>query len=79
MSKVSEGIMRGLQEAVKYSKGNLKVRKIKRSFITRNEKPAAKLVSSKFDKVAAMESLFGIIPQDVDIDAVRIERILKRT
>lgn len=45
--------------------------------ITRNGKPAAKLVSAKFDKEAAMESLFGIIPQDIDIDAVRMERILK--
>lgn len=45
--------------------------------ITRNGKPAAKLVSAKFDKIAAMESLFGIIPHDVDIDAARSERILK--
>jgi putative transcriptional regulator len=32
MSEVSEGIMRGLQEAVEYSKGNLDARKIKKTF-----------------------------------------------
>ena len=46
-------------------------------FITRNGKPAAKLTSAKIDKVALMESLFGIIPSDFDLDEARLERILK--
>jgi len=29
------------------------------------------------NRVAAMEALFGIIPSDVDMDDVKIERILK--
>jgi len=45
--------------------------------ITKNGKPAAKLTNAKIDKVALMESLFGVIPSDVDFDAMKIERILK--
>ena len=45
--------------------------------ITKNGKPTAKLTSAKIDKIALMESLFGVIPNDVDFDAMRRERILK--
>ena len=46
-------------------------------FITRNGKPAAKLTSAKIDRVALMETLFGILPSDVDLNDARLERILK--
>ena len=46
-------------------------------FVTKNGKQVAKIVSTRIDRVAAMESLFGIIPSDVDMDAERMERILK--
>jgi len=46
-------------------------------YITKNGKQVAKIVSTKIDRVAMMESLFGIIPRDVDMDAERMERILK--
>ena len=43
-------------------------------YIIGNGKQVAKLVSTEIDRLAAMESLFGIIPSDVDIDAIRTER-----
>ena len=46
-------------------------------YITKNGKQVAKLVSTKIDKVAAMESLFGVIPSDIDFEELRMERILK--
>ncbi len=46
-------------------------------FITKNGKPAAKLTSARVDRVALMESIFGIIPSDVNWDAIKMERILK--
>jgi len=30
------------------------------------------------DRVALMESLFGIIPSDIDFEKLRLERILKK-
>ena len=49
--------------------------------ITRNGKPAARLIGATPErlerKVAAMKSLFGIVPPDVDWDALRMERISK--
>ena len=46
-------------------------------YITKNGKVVAKIVSTKIDQVAAIESLFGIIPNDVDMEAARLERIMK--
>lgn len=44
-------------------------------FITKNGKQVAKLVSTKIDKVAAMKSIFGIIPPDADLDEARMGRL----
>ena len=46
-------------------------------YITKNGKPAARLTSAKIDRVALMESLFGIIPSNIDFDEFKLERILK--
>jgi prevent-host-death family protein len=49
--------------------------------ITKNGKPTAKLVGATPERIAkkveAMKSIFGVIPPDVDWDALRMERILK--
>jgi len=45
--------------------------------ITKNGKPAARLTNVKLDRVAMMESLFGILPSDIDFEAARMERITK--
>ena len=45
-------------------------------FITKNGKQVAKIVSTKIDKVAAMKSIFGVIPPDTDLDKVKEERLL---
>ena len=45
-------------------------------FITRNGKQVAKIVSTKIDKVAAMKSIFGVIPPDADLDKTKEERLL---
>ena len=47
-------------------------------FITKNGKRVAKLSSVKQDKVNAMKSLFGIIPDDgTTLDQIREERLKK--
>lgn len=43
-------------------------------FITKNGKQVAKIVSTKINKVAAMKSVFGIIPPDADIKKAKLER-----
>ena len=43
-------------------------------FITKNGKVAAKITNAEVDRVALMESLFGILPGDVDLDRSREER-----
>jgi prevent-host-death family protein len=45
--------------------------------ITRNGKPAAKLVTARIDKKQSVKALVGILPDTVDYDALRKERILK--
>ena len=45
-------------------------------FITKNGKQVAKIVSTKIDKVAAMKSIFGVIPSDVDLNKAKAERLL---
>ena len=45
-------------------------------FITKNGRQVAKIVSAEIDKVAAMRSIFGVIPSDADLDKVRAERLL---
>ena len=45
-------------------------------FITKNGKQVAKIVSTKIDKVAAMKSIFGIIPSDADLNHAKGERLL---
>ena len=45
-------------------------------FITKNGKQVAKIVSAEIDKVAAMRSIFGVIPSDADLNEVRAERLL---
>lgn len=51
-------------------------------FITRNGKNVARLTSTKEDKVAVMESLFGILPQcngsDIDIKQFKAERLARK-
>jgi antitoxin (DNA-binding transcriptional repressor) of toxin-antitoxin stability system len=47
-------------------------------FITRNGKNIAKLSSTRQDKVYAMKSLFGIIPNDgTTLEQVREERLAR--
>jgi len=45
-------------------------------FITKNGKQVAKIVSTKIDKVAAMRSIFGIIPANAELDKAKAERLL---
>lgn len=44
-------------------------------FITDEGKNLAKLTSIKSDKVAIAKSLFGIIPQNVDLESIKNERL----
>jgi prevent-host-death family protein len=44
-------------------------------YITKHGKRVAKLTSAKPDKVASAQAFFGILPGDVDIDQVRMERL----
>jgi prevent-host-death family protein len=44
-------------------------------FITKNGKQVAKLVSTKIDRVSAMRSVFGAIPEDADLDTAKSERL----
>lgn len=44
-------------------------------FITKNGKRVARITSAKPDKIAAAKSLFGILPDGVDLDAARAERL----
>ncbi|MDR3601567.1 MAG: type II toxin-antitoxin system Phd/YefM family antitoxin [Desulfosporosinus sp.] len=45
--------------------------------ITKNGKGIAKLSSLKEDKVKMVESLFGIIPNDMTLEQAREERLKK--
>ncbi len=45
-------------------------------FITKHGKRVAKLVSTKIDRAAAMQSVFGAIPPDADLDKAKAERLL---
>lgn len=45
--------------------------------ITRNGKQIAKLVSTKIDKSAIAESLFGILPKDVNAEDAKEGRLKK--
>jgi prevent-host-death family protein len=51
-------------------------------FITKNGKNVAKLTSTKQDKAAIMESLFGIVPQgdlcDTDVKRFKAERLARK-
>jgi prevent-host-death family protein len=51
-------------------------------FITKNGKSVAKLTSTKQDKVAVMETFFGIVPQgkesDIDIKQFKAERLARK-
>jgi prevent-host-death family protein len=44
-------------------------------FVTKNGKLLAKITNAKIDKIAAAESLFGILPSNVDLDQSREERL----
>ena len=44
-------------------------------YITKNGKIIAKLSNPHQDKVSAAQSLFGILPQDADIDISKEERL----
>lgn len=44
-------------------------------YITKNGKRIAKLVSTKSDKIVSARSLFGILPDNADLDAAREERL----
>lgn len=44
-------------------------------FITKNGKLIARLTTAKPDKVAAAKALFGILPNDVNLDESREERL----
>lgn len=44
-------------------------------FITKNGKVVAKLTNPYQDRVETAKSLFGILPQDADIEAARAERL----
>jgi prevent-host-death family protein len=45
--------------------------------ITRNGKPAAKLVPAKIDRKESVKALIGTLPEDIDYDKLRAERIVK--
>ena len=62
MSKVSEGIMRGLQEAVEYSKGNLEARKFKRTFNPVKETYSAEEIKGIRNNLGMTQGMFaGVI------------------
>ena len=44
-------------------------------FITKNGEVVAKLTNPYEDRVKTVKSLFGILPKDADIEAVRQERL----
>ena len=44
-------------------------------YITKNGKRVAKISSAKSDKVETAKSLFGILPDDVDLAKAREERL----
>ncbi|MDE6388374.1 MAG: type II toxin-antitoxin system prevent-host-death family antitoxin [Lachnospiraceae bacterium] len=44
-------------------------------FITKNGKVIAKLTNPYQDRVSTAQSLFGILPQDADIDTSKGERL----
>lgn len=44
-------------------------------FITKNGKVVAKLTNPYQDRVKTAKSLFGILPQDADVEAARAERL----
>lgn len=44
-------------------------------FITKNGKLIARLTTAKPDKVAAAKALFGILPNNVDLDEAREDRL----
>ena len=43
--------------------------------ITKNGKLIARLTNAKPDKVEAVKSLFGLLREDIDLDAERQERL----
>ncbi len=44
-------------------------------YITKNGKKVAELTGTNTDKVANLKRIFGILPPDVDVDKVRMERL----
>ncbi len=44
-------------------------------YITKNGKKVAKLTGTNADRVARMETILGIIPSDVDLEQMRLERL----
>ena len=44
-------------------------------FITKNGTRVAKITNARVDKVVVAESLFGLLPADVDLDKAREERL----
>ena len=46
-------------------------------FITKNGKKIARLTNAEPDRVAAIKSLFGILPPDVDLERLREERLAR--
>lgn len=44
-------------------------------FITKNGKVVAKLVSPYQDRIQTAKSLFGILPQDADMEETKRERL----
>ena len=44
-------------------------------FITKNGTRVARITSARVDKIAAAESLFGLLPADIDLDKAREERL----
>lgn len=47
-------------------------------FITKNGKIVAKLTNPHQDRVEVAKSLFGILPEDADIELAKEERINKK-
>lgn len=45
--------------------------------IIKDGRAAAKLVASDNPKMAAVRRLKGILPSDIDVEALRLERILR--
>ena len=45
-------------------------------FITKNGTRVARITSARVDKIVAAESLFGLLPADVDLDKAREERLI---